>query len=122
MRLCLVCEAEYDPYRDAQKYCSVECNKRAWYFRQVGRDYLLERTSQERWINMKSGYVMVKHEGKLTYEHRVIMAQYLGHELPQGSIVHHINGIVTDNRIENLELLTSQREHAKHHRWGNADH
>ena len=39
---------------------------------------------------------MVKHNGKLDYEHRVIAEKALGKPLPPGAIVHHI-GAVDDN-------------------------
>jgi hypothetical protein len=67
------------------------------------------------------GYVRVrapKHPlcGSWPYilEHRLVWYEAHG-PIPPGMVVHHINGIRHDNRLENLQLLTLG-EHSRHHK------
>ena len=60
------------------------------------------------------GYIKVYSNGKYVFEHRLIMECYLCRPLEKNEDVHHINGIKTDNRIENLRLFTSRSAHIKH--------
>lgn len=64
----------------------------------------------------KDGYVVIlekthpnSDKNGYVFEHRKVMSNYLGRPLLPQESVHHINGIRSDNRLENLELWSKSQ-------------
>lgn len=71
---------------------------------------------------LKGGYVMIflpennmaDNHGYVA-EHRLVAEQCLGRYLTSEEVVHHINGIKTDNRPENLYVFENNSKHTEFH-------
>ena len=103
-RACVHCGGEFFARNPAtvQRFCGHSCARKAKAH--AGWKRLPEgATSQE-----ASGYVQVKVDGKWIPQHRHVVEQQLGRKLYPYERVHHINGVRSDNSIDNLELWTIQ--------------
>jgi hypothetical protein len=85
------------------------------------------RNSECWWVNQRGyieGRIIKNGIEKRVKQHRWVYENHHNIKLSNGQDVHHINGVKTDNRIENLELLdhgihttvSNQREYKRGYR------
>lgn len=82
----------------------------------IGRGFESRRRGSEMKYQRKDGYVQVYEDGRLEYEHRLIMERLLGRQLEANEVVHHKNEIKNNNEPSNLELKTKAKHAAEHQR------
>ena len=61
------------------------------------------------YFNKTNGYHQIKIDGKIFLIHRLLYAKYHNIIIPDNLVIDHINRIKTDNRIENLRLVTKSQ-------------
>jgi hypothetical protein len=103
---CIYCKKEFYPNNNNQIFCGNRCSA-------LKKNLDLGR-NKKRW--MENGYwVLYIRNEKPIKEHIKIMQDFLGRKLEKCEVVHHINQIPTDNRLENLQVMT-RSDHTKLHR------
>jgi len=131
-------------YKGTQKYiwtACFDCGKERWnrYVKGGTNHNLCHSCWQKKSLNSNwkggivknnFGYIVyripeghkfycMKNSNNVVLLHRLVMAEHLDRPLKEKEIVHHINGNIKDNRIENLMLLSWVGEHTKlHHKLG----
>ena len=92
-RSCVKCAREFHSPSPTAAYCSPRCKAKA-------------KESRRGSVN-REGYVITYAPGRgPVAEHRMVMEAIIGRPLRDFENVHHLNGIRSDNRPENLELWT----------------
>lgn len=70
----------------------------------------------DRFLNRNGYPVVLCADGKKRIEHRAVAEAKIGRPLRRGEHVHHINGDRTDNRPENLDVLSRSQHTSLHKR------
>lgn len=123
---CEVCGKEVKRYRRSDskmRFCSTSCGGKSAIKIAIKVDKSGDKNpAWKGGVRHALGYVYILHHNHpnsndkgYVAEHRLVMEKKLGRYLKTEEKIHHINGIKSDNRIENLQLLNGQKEHMKFH-------
>ena len=99
IKTCPTCGKVFKSQRSAtRKYCSYPCSTK------FGKDNPNWRGGKRK---THRGYIRITIAPyKRKYEHILIIEKKLGRKLKANELVHHINGVKHDNRVENLRVMT----------------
>lgn len=119
--ICVNCSLEYEQYPSAIKWSKIRGNNFNFCSSKCTKEFKVGPNSNT-WKGgrhiTKRGYIKIRkpeHPNNIygyCYEHRLVMEEHIGRYLTEHEDIHHINENKSDNRLENLELLTSS-EHSK---------
>ncbi len=130
---CQWCGKEFESNRKDRKFCCQDCHYKhaskkhnpEGYNRRPDLSELNRRLNPNRMtdeVRTKLALLRLGEGEEKTYiklngrhMHRIVAEMKLGRQLRPGEVVHHIDGDKRNNRPENIEVLSSQSEHAREH-------
>lgn len=123
---CVICNRIFKAYKSQIKNkqcCSKACEG-------LRRSPILMAEKHHNWKGGRrlttQGYILIhapnhpNAKKNYYFEHRIIVEKHIKRILKKSEHVHHINGIRTDNRIENLQILSNSEHcfiHMKLTKW-----
>lgn len=108
---CRPCSLKHKTRRSGLKY-NIKVINKGWIKKGQRLSPETEfKPTNEPYLDTNTGYMKIHRNKK---HHRLVMEENIGHTLSPNELVHHINGDKTDNRIENLKIMT-RSEHMKLH-------
>lgn len=120
--ICKKCLKKYTPTTH-QLYYVINNKISKWFCSKNCRYSFLSGKNHPMWVgigkpkihkvkNKRRAYIRIN--GKSFKYPRYIMEKHIGRKLFKNEVVHHKNGITSDDRICNLQVMTN-KEHSAHH-------
>lgn len=106
VKTCEICSREFETGRRSVRYCSKSC---------AAHGCKKGPRVGHRAINSRGYVVVTQPDGSRVLEHRLVWEAAHG-RIPSRHVIHHINRERTDNRLENLQLLSWGEHSALHNR------
>ena len=122
--VCIVCGKQFLRYAsEGNKFCSKQCYWKwiSFYLKGKRRKQKIKYGTDNNYFAILCHYHPFADSKGYVMEHRLVMEQHIKRFLTPEEVIHHINHIPYDNRIENLKIMT-KLEHDRLHtqyRWDN---